>query len=398
MLQRSERVRLPQPVPTAEQAEWLDRVEKIAPVLLAHQDAAELEREVQAPVFEALRDAGFLRMWVARAYGGEQATLEAGMWALEALARIDASAAWLVGVQGAFSRLSDYLPEHVAREVFAETAGFTVGAVKPTGLAEPVEGGYLVRGQWSMASGAAFADWLSCTALVSKDWEPVFGPDGPDILMAFQPSSTLQRHPDTWHSLGLRGTGSGDFSAEERFVPAEYGVRKHQMAHAPEQRLRAYDTPFFDWGPFTAAPVALGIAQAALDEFYDLAQSKIPASGTQSLADSHVVQDQIARAEIAVHSARLSMFDAARQVTEAGTGSPEASALLRLACSTVAEVATSAVGTVFTLAGVTSVYEASPLERYFRDVNAAVKHLVLAPDHFSTVGAYLLGGPLVMRR
>ena len=64
---------------------------------------------------------------------------------------------------------------------------FDTGRVKPSGLAEPVDGGYLLRGEWAMGSGSAHADWLVCTALVCKDWQPVQTPAGPDIVMTTEP-------------------------------------------------------------------------------------------------------------------------------------------------------------------------------------------------------------------
>ena len=199
------RFRLPEPAPTPERSEWLARVDKVAPIVEAHRDAAEYDRAMPRVVYEALRDAGFTRMWVSREFGGEQASLDAGMVALEALAYLDASVAWQIGVQGAIGRLSDYLPEESSRQLFHDCDGFAVGGVKPSGLAEPVPGGYLLKGEWAMASGSAHADWLVCTSLVSKDWRPVQTPTGPDIVMLFVPVSNVQlpghlvhRRP-AWH-------------------------------------------------------------------------------------------------------------------------------------------------------------------------------------------------------
>ncbi|MFF4214499.1 acyl-CoA dehydrogenase family protein [Streptomyces sp. NPDC001796] len=399
MTDRPQRPRLPDPALTAEQADWLARVEKLAPLIEEHRTAAESDRRMPLPVFEALRDAGFTRMWVSKEFGGEQAALDTGMAVLEALARLDASVSWQIGVQGAIGRLSDYLPEDSSRRLFLESEGFVVGGVKPSGMAEPVDGGYLLQGEWAMASGAAHADWLVCTALVSERGKPVMTPAGPDIVMLFVPASSV-RFRDTWYTVGLRGTGSNHFQLDERFVPEELAVRKAQMAQAPPARAsRGYPVGYFDFGPFSTAPVALGIARDALETFRETAHAKTPASGTRTLADNHVVQERFARCETAVYGARLMLYEAARQVVAAaGAGGDELSSLIRLASAALAESTTSAVETVYTLAGTTSLYQTSRLERCFRDVNSVTKHIALSYTHFETVGDYLMNGRLVMRR
>ncbi|WP_329413362.1 hypothetical protein OG563_12425 [Nocardia vinacea] len=62
------------------------------------------------------------------------------------------------------------------------------------------------------------------------------------------------------------------------------------------------------------------------------------------------------------------------------------------------EQAVAAVDIAHAMAGTSSLYTSSRLERAFRDVHAAVKHMTLSPTNFEMVGQYLLGGPLKMRR
>ena len=114
---------------------------------------------------------------------------------------------------------------------------------------------------------------------------------------------------------------------------------------------------------------------------------------------NHTVHEKLARAEMAVHTARLLLRDAARTVTEHGaTGGEALSALVRLTGAQVSEKAVSAVDTVYDLAGSTSVYATSRLDRCFRDVHSAVKHVTISQSHWEMVGHYLLGGDLRWRR
>jgi indole-3-acetate monooxygenase len=384
---------------TAEQADWLARVDRIAPVIAEHRATGERERRTPRAVFEALRDAGIPRMWVSSEFGGAQVELETGSLVIQALARLDASVAWQMGVQGAIGRISDYLSEPVARELFKQSSKLVVGAVNPAGRADEVDGGYLITGRWGFASGSAHADWLVCAAPVYRDDKPLLRAGVPALRMLFVPATAV-RLQDNWHTLGLRGTGSNDFTADGVFVATEYTVDQAAMLKPPAERFsRAYPIGYYDFGPFTSASTAIGVARDAVDTVTELVRRKTQTGGTGTLARSHVVQDRLARAEMQVYTAQTLLRDGARQATALGaTGAEPLTATIRLTAATVAELATEAVGAAYSLAGSTSLYETSRLERAFRDVNSAVKHITLAPQHFEMVGQYLVGGDLRLRR
>ncbi|MFF8729287.1 acyl-CoA dehydrogenase family protein [Streptomyces sp. NPDC015171] len=387
------------PSPSEQTLDWLARVEKIAPVIEENRERAERDRVTPRPVFEALRDARITRMWVSEEFGGEQLPIETGSAVVQALARLDASVAWQMGVQGAIGRLSDYLPESTSRTLFKESDGLVVGGVNPSGHAEEVEGGYLLTGEWAFASGSAHADWLVCAAFVTDGGEVRQTPAGPALRMLFVPRSDAEIR-DTWHTVGLRGTGSNHYRVERVFVPREFTVDGADMHRPPADRpSRAYAISYYDFGPFTSASTALGVAQDALNAFKELAARKTATGASSSLATSHTVQDRLARAQADVHIAHVLIDHAAAQVTAHGTDGGEAlTSLVRLTAATVSEKTTAAVDSLFTLAGATSVYATSRLERCFRDIHSATKHITLSASHFETVGQYLLGGELRMRR
>jgi alkylation response protein AidB-like acyl-CoA dehydrogenase len=387
------------PALTSEQQEWLERVDKVASVLSEHRAAAERNREAPSAVFDAIRDAGFTRMWVSREFGGEQVSLLTGVTVIEALARIDASAAWLVSVQAAVGHQSDYLPEEVARQLYKENTGLVIGGVRPSGTAERVDGGYLLSGDWAFASGFAHAGWLFSFAAVTEGGKPVQTPAGPEIRVLFAPRAQAEPR-DTWYTLGLRGTGSHHYRIEPVFVPAELTVGLRDLLNPPPSRAsNGYPISYFDFVQYADAPVALGVAQDALDTFRAQLIGKTPFGATMSLAQNHVAQEKLARAEMLVHTARLLMWDIARQGLEfATTGGAPLTALLRLTTTTVAEMSTAAVDLLYNLSGTTSLYSNSRLERCFRDVHSANKHISMSATHFEMVGQYLAGGPLVWRR
>ncbi|MEU3416632.1 acyl-CoA dehydrogenase family protein [Streptomyces sp. NPDC006658] len=387
------------PPPSEQTQDWLARVEKIAPVIEENRERAEQDRVTPRPVFEALRDLGIPRMWVSKEFGGEQLPIETGSAIIQALARLDASIAWQMGVQGAIGRLSDYLPDSTSRTLFRDSDGLVVGGVNPSGNAEAVDGGYLLSGEWAFASGSAHADWLVCAAPVTDGGEVRRTAAGPAVRMLFIRRSDAEIR-DTWYTVGLRGTGSNHYRVDKVFVPEEFTVDGSAMHRPPADRpSRAYPISYYDFGPFTSASTALGVAQDALADFKALAARKTATGASSTLATSHTVQEKLARAQGEVHIAETLLAHAAAQVTAHGTDGGDAlTALVRLTAATVAEKSVAAVDSLFTLAGATSVYATSRLERCFRDIHSATKHITLSSMHFETVGQYLLGGRLVMRR
>ncbi|MEX5636958.1 acyl-CoA dehydrogenase [Parafrankia sp. FMc2] len=395
------------PAQADETRTWLSRVENVSGLLAEKRAQAERDRATPTAVMDALRAQEFHRMWVSHSFSGANVSLRTGSAVLQALARIDPSAAWQMGVQGAIGRLSDYLPDKVAARLFCTSRGLVVGGVNPTGEAVPVPGGYRVRGTWSFASGATHADWLLCAAVLAPCASGApgssggrRGQDGPaPIRMLFVPGSTAS-FIDDWHSLGLCGTGSGSFTVDNVVVPESHSVDGSLLRRPPAvRRTRGYAIAYYDFAPFTTASTALGIAQQALDVFRELAGRTVPARSTHALADSATVHATFARATALVRAAELVLADAADQAMAHGeTGGEELSGVIRLAAASVAENCVSAVTMLHTAAGAAALRSGDDLDRCFRDIHTAARHITLATTNFEMVGAHLFGGPLLMRR
>jgi indole-3-acetate monooxygenase len=224
----------------------------------------------------------------------------------------------------------------------------------------------------------------------------------PDLRAVFMPADQCEII-DTWHTAGLRGTGSHDFRVDHARVPAERAVPLSMFFSGPTARSStAYRTPFYDVAAPPLAAVALGIARDAIESFKVLAANKTPALGTTNLADQHSVQQRVGKAEALLRSARAYLYSTLEEVVSAhAAGAPvkdDDSAALRLAVSYSAQCAVDAVDLLFDAAGGTSIYSSSRLERCFRDVHMVTHHMMTAPGNIEMVGQYLLGGPLKPRR
>src|SRR6266487_78011 len=243
---------------------WVERARALAPVVAQWRDTGEQERHVPRPLFEALRDAGIFSMSAPKAVGGAEVDEETILQAIEELSRQDGSVGWNVSVAAFGATVASYLPEAVLREVYRSGPDTVIaGGLPPKGAAMPVPGGFRLTGRWTFASGCHQADWMLGTSAVMAQGTPQLRPDGrPDIRTFFVPVGACEIL-DTWHTAGLRGTGSHDWQVTDVFVPEEQSFPVLFDGPSAPGCLSVRDFAVYA-GPRVAA-VALGIARDAID-------------------------------------------------------------------------------------------------------------------------------------
>jgi alkylation response protein AidB-like acyl-CoA dehydrogenase len=384
--------------------EWIERARSVAPAIAEYRDLSEQQRNMARPMFDALAATGLFDMLVPRAFGGPQATPTAYTCVVEELARFDGSAAWNFLIWAGSALFADYLPEDVADEIFhAGQGNLVAGAISPTGQARPAPGGYEIIGRWSFGSGCHYATTFIAGCMVMDGDAPRMLDDGrPEMRAVFLPASECEIL-DTWHTAGLRGTGSHDFRVDHAFVPSARTVPLTSFFSGPIERpTTACRTPFTDIAAPALAAVGLGVARDAIDTLIELATRKVPAISTSTLASQHTVQQRVGKAEALLRSARAYLYTTMDDVSAAhASGAPPTptdSAALRLATSHAAQCAVDAVDLMFDAGGGSSIYETSRLERCFRDAHMTTHHMMASPSNIEMVGQFLLGGPLLPRR
>src|SRR5688572_14440446 len=130
------------------------------------------------------------------------------------------------------------------------------------------------------------------------------------------------------------------------------------------------------------ASVGLGIARGALDELVELAGGKMPTMSMSSLAAKASTQIEVARLEAKLSGARAFLYDTIEDIWEtvlAGNDfTPRQNAMGRLAAIEAATTAAAVAHRVSTIAGGTSMYLSSPIQRHARDADAVTHHFVVA--------------------
>ena len=360
---------------------------------LARELAATTERERALPqaLLDELIATGLMRAGVPAALGALEAPPAMTLRGAEAIARGDASAGWCVSIAATSSLLSAYLPEAGAAEIFGDPRTVAAGVWAPRGKAVAVDGGVRVSGRWPFCSGISHSQWLFAGCMLA---DANAGGDGPIMRVTALPTAELEIL-DTWHTSGLRGTGSHDAVADDLFVPDHHILSL--MGARPRVDAPLYRFPIFGFFALSIAAAALGNARGAIDDLSELATAKTAQGSSRVLAERPATQAAVGEAEAALRAARALYYEAIEEAWEAAQQEGPVSQSLRLglrlaathAVRSSAEVARS----MYDLGGGTAIYEDSPLQRRFRDAHAATAHFQVNPAIWELTGRVLLGVP-----
>jgi alkylation response protein AidB-like acyl-CoA dehydrogenase len=228
-----------------------------------------------------------------------------------------------------------------------------------------------------------------------EDGKPRMVRDGvPEVLTVYFPRDQIT-FADNWYTTGLCGTGSCDMSVHDLVVPADHAVSL--MRDKPRVGAALYRFPFFGLLAMGCGAVALGTARGAIGDLVAIAGAKVPTFSRRKLAERSAIQIDVAKAEAAVRSARAFLVEAVEEAWSDAVAGREIGVdkrmALRLAATNATEAAVKAVDLCYTMAGGTSVYRASPLQRRFRDVHVITQHMMVAPPSYEVAGRVLLGLP-----
>jgi alkylation response protein AidB-like acyl-CoA dehydrogenase len=363
----------------------VQKARDLMPLIAAASDEHDEIRKLTKPVVQALVDGGFFTMLKTKSVGGME--LEPSIFAqvTEALATVDGSTGWVVCQSNGCSTTSAYLQPSIAREIFASPDGIV--AWGPPGSpyeATPVDGGYRITGKWRFMSGSQNATWLGAHLRVAGTRE---------TKTFLYPKSSATFH-DIWHTLGLRGTASNEYSVDDLFIPHERAIWRD------DPRDRRSDSPLYR---FTSTQlysigfggVALGIARGTMDTFLALPREKIRGGAGKPMVENNVVQSHVAQCEAKWRSARYFLHAAADEafetIEERGEMDLDQRTRLRLASTWAIQSSREIVNTLFHHCGSMAVFEENPFERRLRDIDTVAQQGQGRLLHYETVGQVMLG-------
>ncbi|RLU83679.1 oxidoreductase [Streptomyces griseocarneus] len=357
----------------------------------------EADRRVAEENITALQEAGLFRLLAPERFGGRQASIRTFVEVGSELGRGCGSTAWTTSLINIGAWLIGLYPERAQREVYGvnpRTRACT--ALPPSATSRAADGGQVVTGRWGFVSGCLHAEW----ALLGM---PVTGESGErvDQGLALVPMEHLTIE-DTWHVVGMRGTGSNTLVADDVFVPS------YRILSVTKAREGEYATEFKDESLYRSAfiPVLalslvgpqLGLARGGLEWVLASLEKGRGISHTfyTDAREASSTQMQLAEAAQLIDTATLHLMRAADDVDHwaaEGRCMPlRRRARVRMDTATVALRSRQALDILLGMEGARSFTEASPLQRMWRDQEAASRHAMLNPAAVNELyGRALLG-------
>jgi 3-hydroxy-9,10-secoandrosta-1,3,5(10)-triene-9,17-dione monooxygenase len=366
------------PSGTANAEGFLNRIDALLPDIRAR--AADAERLGQVPddIVRALTAAGVFRAVQPRQWGGlelDHATFYEGM---VRIASACPSTGWVASVVGIHPWQIALFANEAQRDVWGHDPDARASSsLAPTGSARRASGGFQLSGRWHFSSGVDHCGWVLLGAVV-----PDMG-RGAEFRTFLVPRSDFAIDHESWEVTGLAGTGSKDVVVQDAFVP-EY--RTHSIVdvyHGRDPGFAVNDRPYFrlPWRlayGYTIAAPAIGAAVGAVDAFIEGNRTRVSSRGGLPAARDPAVHRPLARAMIAVDTARSRLgatWTELRSRLEAGQPIPYTRRVQALYEATLAHYScTSAVYELIGVNGGNSMRADGTLQRHFRDLLAMRNH------------------------
>ena len=363
-------------------------------------DEIERGRRLPPGIAAAKKEAGVFGMAMPRVWGGPELDPLTQFRVIEALAMAEGSVGWcaMIGCDGGY--VTAFLDQDVAGAMYPDPLVATAAAATTTGQATRVPGGYRVSGRFPFVSGCQHCEWVWLGCIVVDNGVPrVDGngvPETRQCLLRLSQCEIL----DTWHTTGLRGTGSNDVVVRDEFVEEErtFSFQDPELIKRSGP-LYAFPFMFITKG---SAP-ALGIARHAIDAVIESAAGKPARRYTvgerieppKVLRDDVYVQEAVGRAETLLAAARAYYFDVTGSLwatlLDGRQPSDRQVALLTTAYPHIVGACVEAVQLVYKAAGGGAVYQKGPLDRCLRDVLTMNQHVIGTLRTYEMAGRSLLG-------
>lgn len=373
---------------TTDYRDLLSKITEIGPALEANTTADEENGELTAATFELLKPLRMSHIFAAESLGGAQLRPTQGLELLAAITWHSGAAGWVSMVHCCIGAMSAaFLPDSAVERLFAPgTENRFSGQGAPLGMLKKVDGGYRLNGKWSYGSGFSHATYSHSAAFVDDGTgKPAKDEKGNLIIMCAHAPISQHKQLGNWDVLGLGGTGSIDYAAEDVFIADDLVF---PILTAPPLRQKE----FFSLGVVGLAAIghtgwALGTGRRMLDELAKFARSKSGRAGL--IGESEKFWHDYGRAEARYRAARAFVFEVWRDIeatVEAGNSvSTRQISLVHLAKSEIHEVGVDICNFAYRAGGGASL-RAGVIQRTFREMMVAANHFTIAPSIVTSAG------------
>jgi 3-hydroxy-9,10-secoandrosta-1,3,5(10)-triene-9,17-dione monooxygenase len=377
----------------------IERVRALKPAFREAARDTESNRRVSRKAMDLLREAELTKALRPAAFGGfEYGTTELAQLAFE-IGQSCGSTGWCGSLAICYQWMTSFFTLEAQQDVWENSDNLVGGSYNPSKEVEIVPGGITLAGAWPYASNCENSQWLMLGAAVPNAGGP------PEVMWALVPFADMVVDQDTWFTSGLQGTGSKTVRIEKPvFVPDHRLLRFADIVKGtvPGRAIEGNTMSHFGFttfGPTALVSPILGMAQGALDCFIQMSQTRVRAARPGMIvqvANSPLIQTKIGAASATIESAfalLLQSISAAEDKVRRGVPLEIGERIaIRRNQGFAAKQSVSVVNDLFAKEGASGSDLAAPLQRFWRDVNAAALHLSLDWEAISAMyGQHKLG-------
>ena len=373
-----------------ERRDWLERAEALSTVLADHAAESIRLRTLAPASVDALEQSGVFALSGAREVGGHALHPATQMEVFAELARADVSAGWCAMIQSMTTGLvSAHLSDDALDAVFGPSYPRVAGTANPEGEARRCDGGQRLTGRWSFASGIRHCGWVLAGARqLDREGQPLSTAAGaPRVHAVLAPTGALEIE-DSWHVMGLQGTGSSHYRMRDVFIPEAFELPFG--GPNPQRGSAWFDVPTVSFLCPGHAGVPLGAAQCALELLREAAtRTRFGAVGP--IAERGAFQRDYGIASHRWEAARAhatETLEGAMAQREAGEPITAADdARLRGMVAWVTDTCVEIVRFAHHSLGGAANFEEHPMQQLLRDIQAASQHIFVADLAYERSGA-----------
>jgi 3-hydroxy-9,10-secoandrosta-1,3,5(10)-triene-9,17-dione monooxygenase len=364
---------------TAEQI--LEAIIALQPKFRARADEAKQIRKVPQASIDELQEIGFFRSLQPKAYGGYELLPQEFFKMQLAIAEACMSTAWASGIIAVHAFQLALMDKRAQEDVWGEDIHTRISsAYAPLGKVTPVDGGFEFSGRWGWSSGSDHCSWALLGGIVPGEGYRTFLVPKTDYVIE-----------DTWHSMGLRGTGSNDIVIEKAFVP-DYRTHKQSDGFAQtnpgvdHDSAAIYHLPWAQIFVRVVSTPAIGACKDALRLYLEMASAKASIDPSKHASDPSTLEriSEAANSIDEMEAILLRNFDKMMANIHNHEQTPILQrAIYRYQASLVIEKSMAVVDSLFSMAGGRSVFEGSEIQQRFLDIHTARAHVANNPTNFA---------------
>jgi 3-hydroxy-9,10-secoandrosta-1,3,5(10)-triene-9,17-dione monooxygenase len=374
----------------------VQRAREMVPVLAKRAVKAEQDRKVPAETIAEMKEAGFFRVLQSKLYGGYEMDPQVFYDIQMTLAEGCMSTAWIYGVIAVHNWQMALFDPRAAEDVWSkDTSVLIASTYMPKGQVKRTEGGFRFSGRWGFSSGIDHCQWVFLGGLIF----PEDGKGPPEYRTFLLPRSDFEV-VDTWHTMGLKATGSNDIVVKDVFVP-EHRTHKSVdgfMGTSPGlavNKAPLYKLPFGQIFVRAVSSAAIGALQGALNSFLEFGTVRVGDMGNKT-SEQGPAQLAAADTSLAIDEMKLVLrrnFEVLMEKANKGEMADIKQRLhFRHQAANVVDRSARQAYQLFSACGGRGIFTDFPLVRHFMDIHAARGHYANNPDQFGrNYGGALLG-------